>query len=113
LQNLSDSGVKAVYSPDPHDDGEFGFGGDVKVAMLASVASEAQFVGFRFSVFLHVLFSALEDGRALGFRLFLFEKRRFDLFGAKFRSGFALLQQSLWNCGKFRRFRVRHFIKYI
>jgi len=82
LQNLPDSGVKAVDTPDPHDDGEFGFGGDVKVAVLASVASEAQFVSFRFSVFLHVLFSALEDGGALSFHLFLFQKRSFYLFGA-------------------------------
>jgi len=112
LQDLSDSGVKSVDTPDPHDDGEFGFGGDVEVAMFASIAGETQFIGFRSAVFLHVLLGALEDRSALGFSLFLFEKRRFDLFGAESCPGLALLQQSLGDCGEFRRFRIRHFKKY-
>jgi len=84
LQNLPDSGVKAVDTPDPHDDGEFGFGGNVKVSMLASVTSQTQFVSFRLTVLLDVLLGAFEDGRALRFGLFLLKKRSFDLFGAEF-----------------------------
>jgi len=113
LKNFSDSGVESVDTPNPHDDGEFGFGGDVEVAMLASVARQANFISFRATVFLHVLLGALEDDGALGLGLFLVKKRRLDLFGAKFRSGLALLQQSLGDCGEFRRFRIRHFIKNI
>jgi len=84
LQNLSDSGVKAVDTANPHNDGEFGFGGNVKVSMLASVTSQTQFVSFRLTVLLDVLLGAFEDGRALRFGLFLLKKRSFDLFGAEF-----------------------------
>jgi len=38
LQNLSDSGVKAVDTPYPHDDRELRFRRDVEVAVFASVA---------------------------------------------------------------------------
>jgi hypothetical protein len=84
LQNLSDSGVETVDTPDPHNDGQFGLGGNVKVAMFTSVARQAHLVGFRFTVLLDVLFGTLEDGRALSLGLFLLEKRGFDLFRAQF-----------------------------
>jgi len=108
LEHLSDSGVESVDTPNPHDDGEFGFGGDVEIAMLASVTRQTNFVSFGAAVFFHVLLGALEDDGALGLGLFLIEKRRLDLFGAEFRSCLALLQQSLGDCGEFCRFRIRH-----
>ena len=61
--------MESVDTPNPHDDGEFGFGGDVEVAMLASVARQANFISFRAAVFLHVLLGALEDDGALGLGL--------------------------------------------
>jgi len=91
LQDLSDSGVKSVDTPDPHNDGQLGFRGDVVVAMLTGVTSQTQFVILCLAVFLDVLLGTLEDGRALGLSLFLLKKRSLDLFGAQFRSGFALL----------------------
>ena len=42
--------------------------------------------------------------------ILLFEERRFDLFGAEFRPRFALLQESLGDCGEFCRLDIRHFI---
>jgi len=110
LQNLSDSGVEAVDTPYPHDDGELRFRRDVEVAVFAGVARQAQFVRLRLPILLHVLLSALEDGGAFGLRILLFEERRFDLFGAEFRPRFALLQESLGDCGEFCRLDIRHFI---
>ena len=67
--NLSDSGVEAVDTPYPHDDGELRFRRDVEVAVFAGVARQAQFVRLRLPILLHVLLSALEDGGAFGLRL--------------------------------------------
>jgi len=83
LQDLPDSWVKSVDTPNPHDDGEFGFGGNVEVAMFARVTSHTDLVGLRTTVFLDILLSAFEDGRTLGLGLLFIEKRSFNLFGAE------------------------------
>jgi len=108
LEDLSDSGVKSVDTPDSHDDGELGFRWNVEVSVFASVSLQAQFIFLCLAVFFDVLLGALEDSRALGLSLFLLEKSSLDLFRAQFGSSFALLQQSLRDSGEFRRFRVRH-----
>lgn len=71
LQDLPDSGVKSVDTPDPHHNGELGFRGDVVVAMLAGVTGQTHFVVLSLAVLFNVLLGTLKDGGALGFGLML------------------------------------------
>ena len=61
--------METVDTPDPHNDGQFGLGGNVKVDMFTSVARQKHLVGLRFTVLLDVLFGTLEDGCALSLGL--------------------------------------------
>ena len=70
--------MKSVDTPDPHNDGQLGFRGDVVVAMLTGVTSQTQFVILCLAVFLDVLLGTLEDGRALGLSLWEIKKNRFN-----------------------------------
>jgi len=99
LKNLSDSGMESVDTPDPHDDGQLGLGGNVEVAVFAGVSGEANLLRIRRRVLLGVGLGLLEDRHALRLvRLFL-EKRGLDFVGAQFGVCLALLQQRLGDRG--------------
>jgi len=100
LEDLSDSWVESVDTPDPHDDGQLGLGRHVEVAMLTRVASQTHFLQLSGLVLLGVSFGLLEDGRALGLGRLLLQNGGLELLGTQRGARLSLLQKRLgdsWN----------------
>jgi len=73
LKHLSDSWMKSVDTPDPHNDGQFGLRGDVEVAVFAGIAGKTDLLRIGGLVLFRVSLGLLENGSALGFGRFLFK----------------------------------------